>query len=94
MGATIGVAELRRDASRWLRRVEAGETVTVTNHGRPVATLAPLRETTGLAALRAAGRISEPEGDWRRTVGVLDEEPSQGATLTERVLSAREEERY
>ncbi len=34
---TIGDRELRRDASRWLARVRAGEPVVVTDRGRPVA---------------------------------------------------------
>lgn len=91
MGATIGVAELRQDASHWLRRVEAGETITVTNRGRPVATLSPLRPTTGLAALRAEGRISEPAGDFHATLGAVAR--SRGSSLTEDVLRRREDER-
>lgn len=39
---TVGVRELRQNLSRYLRRVEAGETLEVTEHGRPVAVLAPL----------------------------------------------------
>ena len=36
----IGVRELRQQASRYLRRVEAGESFLVTDYGRPVAVLA------------------------------------------------------
>lgn len=35
--------ELRQNLSVYLRRVEAGETLEVTEHGRPVARLGPLR---------------------------------------------------
>jgi prevent-host-death family protein len=38
----IGVRELRQHASRYLARVKAGETIEVTERGRPVAVLAPL----------------------------------------------------
>lgn len=38
----IAVRELRNDVSAILRRVEAGETLTVTVQGRPVAQLTPL----------------------------------------------------
>lgn len=38
----IGIRELRQHASRWLRRVEAGESFEVTDRGRPVAVLAPV----------------------------------------------------
>ncbi|MFC4616604.1 type II toxin-antitoxin system Phd/YefM family antitoxin [Cellulomonas algicola] len=41
---TIGVGELRRDASGVLRRVAQGERVVVTLHGRPVADLVPHTE--------------------------------------------------
>lgn len=35
--AQVGVRELRNGLSRWLARVQAGEDITVTDHGRPVA---------------------------------------------------------
>lgn len=38
---TIGIRELRQNASRYLRRVAAGESITVTDRGRPVAVLNP-----------------------------------------------------
>jgi len=39
---TVGVRELRQNLSKYLRRVQAGETLEVTEHGRAVAVLAPL----------------------------------------------------
>ncbi|HMO52936.1 MAG TPA: type II toxin-antitoxin system prevent-host-death family antitoxin [Tepidiformaceae bacterium] len=39
---SIGVRELRQNASKYLRLVEAGETIEVTDRGRPVAKLTPL----------------------------------------------------
>ena len=41
--STIGVRELRQNASEILREVEAGEPATVTVAGRPVAQIVPLR---------------------------------------------------
>lgn len=38
----IGIRELRQNASEYIRRVEQGETIEVTDRGRPVARLAPL----------------------------------------------------
>jgi prevent-host-death family protein len=38
---TIGVRELRQNASKYLRRVAAGESITVTDRGKPVAVLNP-----------------------------------------------------
>jgi len=55
--ASVGVRELRQRASELLRRVEAGETIQVTDRGRPVALLAPLPESEPLEQLRAAGEV-------------------------------------
>jgi prevent-host-death family protein len=55
--ATVGVRELRQRASELLRRVEAGETIEVTDRGRPVAVLAPLPQAEPLERLRAAGEV-------------------------------------
>jgi prevent-host-death family protein len=54
----IGIRELRQNASRYIDRVKAGETLEVTEHGRPVAVLAPLPETTSvIERLRREGRL-------------------------------------
>jgi prevent-host-death family protein len=38
----IGVRDLRQQASRYLKRVQAGEAFEVTDNGRPVARLVPV----------------------------------------------------
>ncbi len=61
MSDTVGVGELRQNLSRYLRRVERGERLIVTDRNRPVAELGP--PATGGAALDrliAAGRVSPP----------------------------------
>jgi prevent-host-death family protein len=62
MANTVGVAELRQNLSRWLRRVEKGERLLVTDRNRPVAELGP-PPTTGAALDRlvAEGRVSPPK---------------------------------
>lgn len=40
----IGVRELRQHASKYLARVEAGEEIEVTNHGKLVARLVPVSD--------------------------------------------------
>ena len=35
----VGIRDLRDSLSRWIERVKAGDTVVVTDHGRPVAIL-------------------------------------------------------
>ena len=42
--ASVGVRELRQRASELLRRVEEGESIEITDRGRPVAMLTPLPE--------------------------------------------------
>jgi prevent-host-death family protein len=61
----VGVRELRQNLSVYLRRVTAGEALEVTEHGRPVAVLAPLPASTPLAGLIAAGRLRPASGDRR-----------------------------
>jgi prevent-host-death family protein len=39
--STVGLRELRQDASELVRRVEAGEEITITVSGRPSARLVP-----------------------------------------------------
>src|SRR5271165_5488383 len=60
---SVGVRELRQRASELLRLVEGGETIEITDRGRPVALLAPLPEGSPLERLRAAGESEPAEGD-------------------------------
>ena len=62
--ASVGVRELRQRASELLRRVAAGETIEVTDRGRPVAMLAPLPGGGPLERLRSAGEVIAAAGDF------------------------------
>ena len=59
----IGVRELRQHASRYLARVEAGEELGVTNHGRLVARLVPVRdaERSRAALIESGALIPAPQ---------------------------------
>lgn len=59
---SVGVRELRQRASELLRRVEAGETIEITDRGRPVAVLAPLPQDP-LERLRASGDLRVSDRD-------------------------------
>lgn len=59
---SVGVRELRQRASELLRRVERGETVEITDRGRPVALLTPVPIDSRLDRLVAAGVIEPAEG--------------------------------
>jgi prevent-host-death family protein len=54
----VGVRELRQNLSVYLARVARGETLEVTDHGHPVAVLAPIAQArSALDRLRLAGRL-------------------------------------
>jgi prevent-host-death family protein len=61
--ATTGIRELRQRASELLRRVEAGETIEITDRGRPVAILAPLPNQGPIERLRATGHLEPATAD-------------------------------
>jgi prevent-host-death family protein len=85
----IGVRELRQHASRYLARVASGETLEVTDRGRPVAMLVPVRGDEWQDLL-ATGRVMAPteEGD------MLDEAPSGfGIDASAALAAVREDER-
>lgn len=73
---TIGIRELKANLSAHLRRVEAGERVTITDRGRAIATLEPVdpierREPPAwLKQLAVEGRVrlgsGGPVGQWPR----------------------------
>ena len=85
----IGVRELRQHASRYLARVADGETIEVTDRGRPVALLVPVRADQWQALL-ASGRVSPPTDD----DDISEESPSDyGSGASGRLTAMREDER-
>lgn len=62
--ATVGVRELRQRASELLRRVEAGETIEITDRGRPVALLSPMPECGPYERMLASGEIERATLDF------------------------------
>ena len=62
---TVGVRELCQNLSVYLKRVAAGETLRVTEHGRPVAMLTPLpkQEESVLDRLIAQGLATPAKED-------------------------------
>lgn len=55
----IGVRELRQHASRYLRRVEAGESFLVTDYGKPVAVLASTMDAVRSESVAVLDRLVE-----------------------------------
>ncbi len=83
----VGIRELRADLSRWIRRVEDGEVVTVTDRGRPVATITPTNgKRSRLDALIAAGLVLPATRPW---VGPLPPLLEGAGPLSDYVLEDR-----
>jgi len=80
----VGVRELRQRASELLRRVQEGETIEVTDRGRPVALLSPLPAGTPLERLRAQNELAAAVGDLDDLGPPL---PPQGGELPSVVLA-------
>lgn len=89
---SIGVRELRQQASRYLREVERGDAIEVTDHGRPIARLVPLSRASRADTLLATGQLSPSAGDLLALGAPL--EPLPGKPLPSAELAAmREHER-
>ncbi|TAK23996.1 MAG: type II toxin-antitoxin system prevent-host-death family antitoxin [Chloroflexota bacterium] len=95
-----GIAELKASLSEYLRRVKAGEEVIVTEHGRPIARLAPIERTNGptdseLDELVAAGILSPPKRPLSKEelaeLRALRVQLPPGASVLEALLEEREE---
>lgn len=70
---TVGLRELRQDASELVRRVEAGEEITITVSGRPSARLVPARPTQWRSWAQIADLFPGPADPlWERDRGLLD----------------------
>jgi prevent-host-death family protein len=54
----VGVRDLKASLSAHLRRVSAGESILVTDHGRVVARLVPPDVPEGLSGLIRSGRLN------------------------------------
>jgi prevent-host-death family protein len=92
---TIGVRELRQNASRYLARVKQGQRIAVTDRGELVAYLEPVSEPlTTLQRMIAAGQVRMATGS---ILDHLDDplpaEPGE-ESLSETLQRMRDEEQY
>ena len=69
---TVGVRELKAQFSHYLRRVAAGETVVITDRGKPVGKIVPFHRPS----LSLAERIHDLE-----TRGIIEERKSPSSPL-------------
>lgn len=82
----IGIRELRQQASRYLRDVQRGETIEVTDRGRPVARLVPVPAGVDLEALAESGRLAPAADDALKLGPPL--RPAEGEPLPSETLAA------
>jgi prevent-host-death family protein len=71
----IGIRELRDGLSRHLDVVREGGTITVTDHGKPIARIVPVGRLTKYEQMKADGRITPA----RRPKGTTYPEPLESA---------------
>lgn len=79
---TVGIKALKDNLSAYIRAVEAGETVLVTDRGKVVAQLTPAQHhpepTTDeerMALLVREGHVTPAKGQWKRPPGLVGTVP-------------------
>jgi len=87
---TVGVRELKAQFSRYLRQVAAGETVVITDRGKPIGQIVPIAEDLDqrLQRLVETGVVA-----WsgRRPMPVVPVTPNPGGqTVSDLLLEDRE----
>ncbi len=92
---TIGIRELRQNASRYIAMVKEGRRIAVTERGKLVGYLEPVeRPTTTFERLVAAGQVRRASG--RGTRGLPPPTPLDdgGPSMSDVLRQMRDEERY
>lgn len=84
----VGIRALKQNASAVVAEAAAGETIQITDRGRPVAQLSAI-PSSPLQRLLSAGRARPP----RRSLGDLPA-PVEGPSLSAELSRMREAERY
>ena len=84
----VGIRALKQNASAVVAEVAAGEIVTITDRGRPVARMIPIRGSN-LDALVEAGLARPSKRDIRDLPA-----PEPGPSLSEALADMRDDERW
>lgn len=84
----VGIRELKQQTSAVVARVVAGETITVSDRGRPVARLVPLAPTR-YESMADQGRVRKP----KRRMQDLPQ-PRAGKCLGQALSDLRDDERF
>ena len=86
----VGIRELKQNASAVAARVSAGESLIVTDRGRPVMRLVPYR-ADAFDELVAAGVIVPGTQDFNE---LPERSLIDGTPISEEIINARSDERY
>ena len=87
--STVGIRALQQTASKVVARVAAGESLTVTDRGRPVARLVPIADSV-VEQLLAAGSARPARITWAELPAPAD---ASGTPLSDLLWAARGAER-
>lgn len=90
---TVGIRELKQNASAVMALVKTGEVVTVTERGRPVGKISPIRKSR-YDEMVESGEIIPAKGNLADVLPLTPIEPKDGKNLLDILLEMREEERY
>ena len=85
----VGLSELRANLSHSISRVKEGNAFVVTDRGRPVARLVPIRDSHSIEGLIAAGKLTPA----RENVMDLFEKPipkAEGITASDALNEMRD----
>jgi prevent-host-death family protein len=94
---TVTVSELNQQTARVLERIKAGESLEITEYGKPVARLVPAVPTTGvplLDQLIAQGRAIPAAAPGPIPPTPPRDEQEDGVSLTDALAQVRADERY
>jgi prevent-host-death family protein len=86
---SVGVRDLKNRLSHHLKRVRAGARLTVTERGKPIATLVPVEEKDDLAWLHKM--VAEGRAHWSggKPTGSKNPTRLKGSPLSDAVLEDR-----
>ena len=86
---SVGVRDLKNRLSHHLKRVRAGARLTVTERGKPIATLAPVDEKDDLAWLHQM--VAEGRAHWSggKPTGSKNPPKNTGKLLSDMVIEDR-----
>jgi prevent-host-death family protein len=88
MATEVGIRALKQNASAVVAEAASGETVTITDRGRPVAQMTAIPKSR-LEALVEAGQARRPRRRLKRLSA-----PKPGPDLTSALAAMRSDERY